>query len=91
MLNCIVSVVCYWTGLDELSEGFSPPLALLIALVFAFRSLWLASSGTLPALNCKLLPLQQLVEDFGFLCRDRSKDLSHARLLRCRFVAKALP
>ena len=55
------------------------------------QDLWLANSGPFPALNRKLLPLQQLVEDRGSLCRDRSRDFSHARLLRCRFDAKVLP
>ena len=55
------------------------------------QDLWLANSGPFPALNRKLLPLQQLVKDRGSLCRDRSTDFSHARLLRCRFDAKVLP
>ena len=39
----------------------------------------------------KLQPLQQQVELDGFTCLDRSTDLSYARLLQCRFDAKALP
>ena len=72
-----------WGDRDELRLRLStPPLP---------QDLWLASSGPLPALNRKLQPLQRQVELHGFTCRDRSTDLSHARLLRCRFDAKALP
>ena len=72
-----------WGDSDALERRlFTPPTP---------QQLWLAGSGPLPAVNRKLRPLQQLVEDRGFVCRDRSTDLSHARLLQCRFDAKALP
>ena len=67
------------------------PVSLRLATSPLPQDLWLASSGPLPALNRKLQPLQQQVELHGFNCRDRSTDLSHARLLQCRFDAKALP
>ena len=72
-----------WGDRDELKLRLAtPPLP---------QDLWLASSGPLPALNRKLQPLQQQVELHGFTCLDRSTDLSYARLLQCRFDAKALP
>ena len=52
------------------------------------RELWLASSGPRPVLNRKLMPLLEEVERQGFSCRDRSGDLSHARLLQCRSAAR---
>ena len=71
-----------WGDSDELELRLTtPPLP---------QNLWLASSGPRPALNRKLQPLQQQVERRGFTCRDRSADLSHARLLQCRSDAKAL-
>ena len=72
-----------WGDRDELKLRLAtPPLP---------QDLWLASSSPLPALNRKLQPLQQQVELHGFTCLDRSNDLSYARLLQCRFDAKALP
>ena len=48
------------------------------------KQLWLASSGPPPAMDRKLKPLQELVEQAGFRCEPRANDLTHARLLRCR-------
>ncbi len=76
---------------DQVPWGDRAELNLRLSTPPLPQHLWLASSGPPPALNRKLRPLQQLVEDRGFTCRDRSTDLSHARLLQCRFDAKALP
>jgi len=46
--------------------------------------LWLASSGPPPAMERKLKPLLARVEQAGFRCELQAKDLTHARLLRCR-------
>jgi len=48
------------------------------------EQLWLASSGPAPALESKLRPFRQLVEQAGYQCLDHSADLSHGRLLQCR-------
>ena len=76
---------------DQVPWGDRAELNLRLSTPPLPQHLWLASSGPPPALNRKLRPLQQLVEDRGFTCRDRSTDLSHGRLLQCRFDAKALP
>ncbi len=50
--------------------------------------LWLASSDfPPPAMERKLKPLQSQVVQAGYHCEQRASDLSHARLLRCRFEA----
>ena len=46
--------------------------------------LWLASSGPPQAMERKLKPLLARVEQAGFRCEPQAKDLTHARLLRCR-------
>ena len=48
------------------------------------KQLWLASSGPPPAMERKLKPLLARVEQAGFRCELQAKDLTHARLLRCR-------
>ena len=48
------------------------------------KQLWLASSGPPPAMERKLKPLLARVEQAGFRCEPQAKDLTHARLLRCR-------
>ena len=53
----------------------APPLPL---------ELWLASSGSSQAMECKLKPLQSQVVEAGYHCEQRANDLTHARLLRCR-------
>ena len=52
--------------------------------------LWLASSGPLPKLTRKMQPMQEQVEREGYTCRDRSGDLSYARLLQCQSAARVL-
>ena len=54
------------------------------------RELWLASSGPLPKLTRKMQPMQEQVEREGYTCRDRSGDLSYARLLQCQSAARVL-
>ena len=49
--------------------------------------LWLASSGPPQAMERKLKPLQSQVVQAGYHCEQIANDLSHARLLRCRFQA----
>ena len=49
------------------------------------QQLWLASSGPPQAMERKLKPLLARVEQAGFRCEPQAKDLTHARLLRCRF------
>ena len=49
------------------------------------KQLWLASSGPPPAMARKLKPLLSHVERAGFRCEPQATDLTHARLLRCRF------
>ena len=48
------------------------------------QQLWLASSGPPQAMERKLKPLLERVEQAGFRCEPQAKDLTHARLLRCR-------
>ena len=48
------------------------------------QQLWLASSGPPQAMERKLKPLLSRVEQAGFRCEPQAKDLTHARLLRCR-------
>ena len=55
------------------------------------KQLWLASSGPPPAMARKLKPLQAQVEQAGFRCEPRANDLTHARLLRCRFESMGRP
>ena len=50
--------------------------------------LWLASSGPPLAMARKLQPLQSLADQAGFRCEPQANDLTHARLLRCRFESK---
>ena len=54
------------------------------------QELWLASSGSLPKLTRKMQPMQEQVEREGYTCRDRSSDLSYARLLQCQSAARVL-
>jgi hypothetical protein len=51
------------------------------------QQLWLASSGPPPAMERKLKPLLSQVEQAGFHCEPQANDLTHGRLLRCRFEA----
>jgi hypothetical protein len=51
------------------------------------QQLWLASSGPPPAMERKLKPLLSQVEQAGFHCESQANDLTHGRLLRCRFEA----
>ena len=51
------------------------------------KQLWLASSGPPLAMERKLKPLQSQVVQAGYHCEQIANDLSHARLLRCRFQA----
>ena len=53
--------------------------------------IWLASSGPEQALWRKLNPLQQEVEQVGYRCVDRSKRLSHGRILQCQLESKLNP
>ena len=53
--------------------------------------IWLASSGPEQALRRKLNPLQQEVEQVGYRCVDRSKRLSHGRILQCQLESKLNP
>ena len=53
--------------------------------------IWLASSGPEQALRCKLNPLQQEVEQEGYRCVNRSKGLSHGRILQCQLESKLNP
>ena len=53
------------------------------------QQLWLASSGPPPAMERKLKPLLSQVEQAGFHCEPQANDLTHGRLLRCRFEAMA--
>ena len=65
-----------WRGKAELKQRLleqDPP-----------RQLWLASSGPPQAMERKLKPLLARVEQAGFRCEPQAKDLTHARLLRCR-------
>ena len=54
------------------------------------QELWLASSGPSPKLTRKMQPMQEQVEREGYTCRDRSGDLSYARLLQCQSAARVL-
>ena len=53
--------------------------------------IWLASSGPEQALRRKLNPLQQEVEQVGYRCVNRSKGLSHGRILQCQLESKLDP
>jgi hypothetical protein len=53
--------------------------------------IWLASSGPEQALQRKLNPLQQEVEQVGYRCVDRSEGLSHGRILQCQLGSKLNP
>ena len=53
--------------------------------------IWLASSGPEQALRRKLNPLQQEVEQVGYRCVNRSKGLSHGRILQCQLESKLNP
>ena len=53
--------------------------------------IWLASSGPEQALWRKLNPLQQEVEQVGYRCVNRSKRLSHGRILQCQLESKLNP
>ncbi len=46
--------------------------------------LWLASSGPERAMQKKLRPLEEMVEQAGYTCAEEASDLSHARLLHCQ-------
>ena len=50
--------------------------------------LWLASSGPSQALESKLRPFRQLVEQAGYRCLDHSPELSNGRLLQCRSTSR---
>ena len=52
------------------------------------EELWLASSGPPTALQTKLKPFLQRVEQAGYQCRNRSVDLTHGRLLQCRSMSR---
>ena len=52
------------------------------------EKLWLASSGPPPALEGKLRPFLQLMEQAGYQCLDHSADLTHGRLLQCRSTSR---
>ena len=68
-----------WGDADDLEKRLAaPPLP---------SELWLASSGPPPAMERKLKLLQSQVVQAGYHCEQRANDLSHARLLRCRFEA----
>ena len=53
--------------------------------------IWLASSGPEQALRRKLNPLQQEVEQVGYRCVNRSKGLSHGRIMQCQLESKLNP
>ena len=53
--------------------------------------IWLASSGPEQALPRKLNPLQQEGEQVGYRCVNRSKRLSHGRILQCQLESKLNP
>ena len=68
-----------WGDADDLEKRLAaPPLP---------SELWLVSGGPPPAMERKLKPLQPQVAQAGYHCEQRANDLSHARLLRCRFEA----
>ena len=52
------------------------------------EQLWLATSGPPSALESKLRPFQQLVEQSGYRCMDHSADLTHGRLLQCQSTSR---
>ena len=69
-----------WGGKGDLKQrlqGLDPP-----------PQLWLASSGPPQAMERKLKPLKLQAEQAGYRCEPQASDLSHARLLRCRFEAR---
>ena len=51
--------------------------------------LWLASSGPERAMQKKLRPLEEMVEQAGYTCAEEASDLSHARLLHCQSGSRA--
>ena len=68
-----------WGDADDLEKRLAaPPLP---------SELWLVSGGSPPAMERTLKPLQPQVAQAGYRCEQRANDLSHARLLRCRFEA----
>ena len=65
-----------WGGADDLEER--------LAKSSLPQELWLANSATYATHQLRALQsLQEQVERAGFICRDRSADLTHARLLQC--------
>ena len=65
-----------WGGADDLKER--------LAKSSLPQELWLANSATFAMHQQRALQsLQEQVEHAGFICRDRSADLTHARLLQC--------
>ena len=68
-----------WGDADDLENRLAvPPVP---------WELWLASSGLPKAMERKLKPRQSQVVQAGYRCEEQANDLSHARLLRCRFEA----
>ena len=53
--------------------------------------IWLASSGSEQALQRKLNPLRQEVEQVDYRCVDRSDGLSHGRILQCQLESNLKP
>ena len=79
----ISTPVAAWGDRSALSQRLSitPPPSVI----------WLASSGPEQALRRKLKPMQQEVEQVGYRCVDRSKGLSHGRILQCQLGSKLNP
>jgi len=79
----ISAPVAAWGDRSALSQRLSitPPPSVI----------WLASSGPEQALRRKLKPMQQEVEQVGYRCVDRSKGLSHGRILQCQLGSKLNP
>ena len=75
---------------DPVPRGNRHALERRLAMPPLPRELWLASSGPLPKLTRKMQPMQEQVEREGYTCRDRSGDLSYARLLQCQSAARVL-
>ena len=72
---------------DPVPLGDADDLEKRLAVPPLPSELWLVSSGPPPAMERKLKPLQSQVVQAGYNCDQRANDLSHARLLRCRFEA----
>ena len=72
---------------DPLPWGDADDLEKRLAVSPLPLELWLASSGPPQAMERKLKPLQSQVVQAGYHCEQIANDLSHARLLRCRFQA----